>query len=574
VLFKLSGIESSSIEPPLSSIFEINEYLTLKLEEGKTNIYVAGELFRQCKFLFINIPVDAIGEYDEIDSIDEAAEKLDNKMECKRDEVNVASEDEFWGHCSNLQVFYEHDYDTRMLHRNLAFPLLRKLTNAGDPIAKRAFKNEVAKRVGAGNLTVFLYLLVGEYLKDFTLEERKTFLDNPKVMECIHEALVSINPGIRKKVIHFLWRIGKEGAILLKNLFPKVLPSLGLVDFRDLTTIFYHKFGQNKQNVKDIIKIDDNLIQFLAEKLFVITTQPDFNEEGYKRYVYTLINYFEYTQDTEIRHIDNLCFLSRLHTFYEEQDCKLFFDKDGYDYISDFRITIPGKHYYLEKEMEDYTNYECLRTIKSIFFPQEYIVITGIQKWYMESEPHRLICTSFKNETEAINFFEGTIVPVLSSSKSGYKLLILEVIGLIGASELSIQSKLITLYLTGSYIIDHLIQMEVVFIDYTVFHTTLTEYYNKQNCDIEFELMEGDWICKYKVKPRGEVYFYDMACEEENRKEQIGAFRELEKVFFSSEDVEIIEVQQRYSDDAPYRIYIKRPREGVVPAELEGDLYR
>ena len=39
--------------------FRINEYLTLKLEEdGKTFIYVAGKLFRQCKYLLINIPVD------------------------------------------------------------------------------------------------------------------------------------------------------------------------------------------------------------------------------------------------------------------------------------------------------------------------------------------------------------------------------------------------------------------------------------------------------------------------------------------------------------------------------------
>ena len=94
----MSGAESSSIEPPLSNISEISKYLTLRLEEGKTNIYVAGELFRQCKFLFINIPVDAINEYEEVNSIDEAAEKLDNKMELERDEMDLTSEDEFWGH--------------------------------------------------------------------------------------------------------------------------------------------------------------------------------------------------------------------------------------------------------------------------------------------------------------------------------------------------------------------------------------------------------------------------------------------------------------------------------------------
>ena len=32
--------------------FIINDFLTLKLEEGKTNIYVNSELFEQCKYLF------------------------------------------------------------------------------------------------------------------------------------------------------------------------------------------------------------------------------------------------------------------------------------------------------------------------------------------------------------------------------------------------------------------------------------------------------------------------------------------------------------------------------------------
>ena len=35
--------------------FKINKYITLKLENCKTNIYVEGELFNQCKFLLLNI---------------------------------------------------------------------------------------------------------------------------------------------------------------------------------------------------------------------------------------------------------------------------------------------------------------------------------------------------------------------------------------------------------------------------------------------------------------------------------------------------------------------------------------
>ena len=32
--------------------FKVNDFLTLKLERGKTNFYVKDELFNRCKFLF------------------------------------------------------------------------------------------------------------------------------------------------------------------------------------------------------------------------------------------------------------------------------------------------------------------------------------------------------------------------------------------------------------------------------------------------------------------------------------------------------------------------------------------
>lgn len=64
----------------------------------------------QCKFLLLNIPVEKINFLDEI---------------------------EFWGHCSNLQVWAENNYDTRLLHRNLSSPLLKQLSDLGDSILNR-----------------------------------------------------------------------------------------------------------------------------------------------------------------------------------------------------------------------------------------------------------------------------------------------------------------------------------------------------------------------------------------------------------------------------------------------------
>jgi len=90
--------------------FIINSNLTLILEDGKTNIYIKGKLFQQCKFLLISIPLDDHEAYTNVGSIDEAAEILDTSLEganIKR--YNISPEEEFWTHCSvkeELKVYF------------------------------------------------------------------------------------------------------------------------------------------------------------------------------------------------------------------------------------------------------------------------------------------------------------------------------------------------------------------------------------------------------------------------------------------------------------------------------------
>ncbi|UCC18402.1 MAG: leucine-rich repeat domain-containing protein [Promethearchaeota archaeon] len=159
--------------PPLKE-FIINKYLKLKLEGGRTNVYVNNRLFRQCMYLLLNIPVNKIEDYNEIQSIDEAATKLDRSME--RDHRKVPPETEFWGHCSNIQAWVDNEYDTRILHRNLAFPLLKALVDAGDPIAKQKFKEEIAIRYATGHPTVIRFLTQNGYLHYLTEDEFESML--------------------------------------------------------------------------------------------------------------------------------------------------------------------------------------------------------------------------------------------------------------------------------------------------------------------------------------------------------------------------------------------------------------
>ena len=148
----------------------------LKLEGNRTNIYVNGELFIQCKYLLIHIPHLDISSYDDVESVDEAIEDY-NAQEGSHDTKRfISPEVEFWGHCSNLQAWYENNYDTRLLHTNLSFPLLKKLADAGDPKAIHALKEEIIRRLSSHHLPVITYLVNENYLRYLTHEELEIFV--------------------------------------------------------------------------------------------------------------------------------------------------------------------------------------------------------------------------------------------------------------------------------------------------------------------------------------------------------------------------------------------------------------
>ena len=152
--------------------FKVNEHLSLRLEEGKTNVYVKDKLFRQCKYLLLTIPSNDSDFIRTINSIDDAIEKLNKSLESQDSTLQkISPETIFWGHCSNFQVWHENNYNTCLIHRNLAFPLLLELTKAGDKLAKKVFKDEIGKRFATGHLTTIQFLLYNEYLRYLTKEE-------------------------------------------------------------------------------------------------------------------------------------------------------------------------------------------------------------------------------------------------------------------------------------------------------------------------------------------------------------------------------------------------------------------
>ena len=159
--------------------FKVNAYITLKLEDKETIIYIGGERFRSCKAVSLDIPISKTTHLNDIESIDELVDKLKNlNVNSNLSKTELSPEDEFWGHCSSLQIWAENEYNTDLLHSSLAFPLLVKLSLLGDPLAKKLFKKEVIRRLSSGFFPTIYRLIEAGHTSKFELYDYEISFKN------------------------------------------------------------------------------------------------------------------------------------------------------------------------------------------------------------------------------------------------------------------------------------------------------------------------------------------------------------------------------------------------------------
>lgn len=221
--------------------FQINNYLMLKLEKNMTNIYINGKIFRQCKYLFLINPQNKEA-HDFIDSIDEAEQFLSGDLERKLTpkDFGILPLEEFYAHCSNLQAWYENGYDSRILHRNLAFPLLKALTQAGDLQAKKSFKEEISERLKSGYPPVLGFLREENYFDFLSEQEFDAILNDINFnIDNIDNSGFKIDDMIEKTSHNFKLKNGKK---ILARLNYEI--SLG---FRKKTLYFKEKVINTKK---------------------------------------------------------------------------------------------------------------------------------------------------------------------------------------------------------------------------------------------------------------------------------------------------------------------------------------
>ncbi|MFW9873852.1 MAG: leucine-rich repeat domain-containing protein [Candidatus Thorarchaeota archaeon] len=188
--------------------FKINQYITLKLENRRTIIFINGNRFKQCKYLFLQVMKNDNNLNNSITSIDDAVLKLH-----QYEEIEISPEEEFWGHCSNLHAWVEHGYDSRLLHSSLAFPLLKQLSLANDPKANAIFKEEIAKRFINGTSSVKGYLSEEGYLEYIDREAFWNLFDPLEV-----EFMIELENQIKNNTgLQFILSTSSSGFLINDN---------------------------------------------------------------------------------------------------------------------------------------------------------------------------------------------------------------------------------------------------------------------------------------------------------------------------------------------------------------------
>lgn len=249
--------------------FIINDFIVVKLENYRTNIYIKGQLFYQCVRLLVNIKKNDVKGHDELSSIDEIAEnfRLESSAQFK---YEISPETEFWGLCSNLQAWAENNYDTNLLHMSIAFPLLERLNRIGDPIAKSVFKEEIRKRYCTGFAPIVKFLKGHGYLSYFSGKELNFIFNNPDVGKFITLDLSnSYLETIPRSIQNFkhLKKLDLSGNYL--SALPDSISHLHLLRELNLKGNRFASFPTSILNLKSLEKLDIsyNLLTRIPDKI-------------------------------------------------------------------------------------------------------------------------------------------------------------------------------------------------------------------------------------------------------------------------------------------------------------------
>ena len=154
--------------------FKVNDYITLKLEDNETIMYIGGEKKNFCCGVLVNISGDSSPYFSgNSGSVDYIIDSKKYKSSWRELDIKkqISPEEGFWAFCSNLQVWVENDYNTDLLHYEAAIPILNELVKVGDSLARKVYKKEILRRIKHGTYWTSAFLKYEGYLEKVNLTE-------------------------------------------------------------------------------------------------------------------------------------------------------------------------------------------------------------------------------------------------------------------------------------------------------------------------------------------------------------------------------------------------------------------
>lgn len=156
-----------------TQVFEVNEFISLKLIFSKTLIYLCGDLFLTCQKVALSLSPNEFETYKDFDNIDDIIDFYSSQTSSE-EVISITPEEEFWAHCSNMQAWVENNYDSSILSRYISFPILIELSNRGISRFKTILKEEIIYRIKKGGINMLRWFIEANsenYLVCFTEED-------------------------------------------------------------------------------------------------------------------------------------------------------------------------------------------------------------------------------------------------------------------------------------------------------------------------------------------------------------------------------------------------------------------
>lgn len=161
------------------------------------------------------------------------------------------------------------------MESSLSFPLLKKLTQEGDPQAKRAFKEEIAKRLMRGDVNITYYLIDEKYLEFLTVEEISSIFSSEKCLlfENIFNTFKTGYLDRRNEADSVYSTIGKYMTLSVKNKLQKIVNTENV---EDLYTLFNYMMLDELSD-ETIISLFNPPMNLL-EKILIILNKIDYKD--------------------------------------------------------------------------------------------------------------------------------------------------------------------------------------------------------------------------------------------------------------------------------------------------------